>query len=261
MLEAVGFWSEAVGFGSEAVGFGSEAVGFGSETVGFGSEAVGFGSEAVGFWSEAIGFRSEAIGFRSEAIGFGSETIGIVSERVGFPVSIILSHVKGVSLFPVELRLGNKEGEPVQQGDRLKVTGMKADGVPYRWFTATVELVERDHIVVSAPAGEPVYEPSGSWTARMAFRTHFWLDRPYNLLESPSMLYVNITSRPIIQDGEIRYHDYELDVIKRPGQPAEVIDQDEFDAAIATYGYTPTFQEEVRKAVDEAIHLVEHWGT
>jgi len=153
----------------------------------------------------------------------------------------------------------------MQKGERIKVTAMKADGTPYRWFHATVEAVEPDRVITYAAAGSPVYEPGGSWAPRPSIRTHFWLDRPYNLLElfeadmTPTTLYVHIASRPIMGQGEIRYYDYELDVVKRPGEPAQVIDQNEFAAAVVRYGYTPTFQEDAWKAVNEALKIVESW--
>lgn len=58
----------------------------------------------------------------------------------------------------------------------------------------------------------------------------------------------------------IQYHDYELDVVKRPGQTAEVRDEDEFLDAAARYIYSPEFQENCRRAVEQAIKLVEAWS-
>jgi protein associated with RNAse G/E len=57
----------------------------------------------------------------------------------------------------------------------------------------------------------------------------------------------------------IEYCDYELDVVKRVGQPPEVIDEDEFVAAISQYGYSAELQAECRRAVLEAVALVEGW--
>lgn len=42
-------------------------------------------------------------------------------------------------------------------------------------------------------------------------------------------------------------------------QPAQVLDEDEFAAAIVTYGYTPDFQDACHRAVAEALELIEGW--
>ncbi len=43
------------------------------------------------------------------------------------------------------------------------------------------------------------------------------------------------------------------------GQPAHIIDQDEFEEAIALYGYTPEFQAQCWQAAEEARLLAESW--
>ncbi len=154
---------------------------------------------------------------------------------------------------------------PFVPGERIRVTAMRYDGTPYRWWDATVEAVTPDCVVTFSPAGGTVYQPDGNWLARVSVRTYYWSDRMYNLGEflaperERSGLYVHIASTPTFSPGEIRYHDYELDVLKYVGQPAKVVDEEEFQQAGERYGYSPEFQATCRKAVDEALHLVEAW--
>lgn len=45
------------------------------------------------------------------------------------------------------------------------------------------------------------------------------------------MLYVNIATPAQLQDGTISWTDLYLDIVRMPGQKAELVDQDEFDEA------------------------------
>lgn len=154
----------------------------------------------------------------------------------------------------------------MQPGEQITVTAMRADGTPYRWCAATVLSVTPDEVVVYTPPGTWMHEPGGKgWPFKLGGYSYYWKDRPYNLSECYTeagefaLLYIHIASPPGISAGEIRYHDYELDVIRRPGEQPQVLDEDEFAAAIVTYGYTPAFQESCREAVAEALDLIERW--
>ena len=57
------------------------------------------------------------------------------------------------------------------------------------------------------------------------------------------------------------YTDHELHVLKEPGGPTQVEDEDEFaDAIVRCTGYSPgTSQARCRSALDEAVQLAETW--
>ena len=153
----------------------------------------------------------------------------------------------------------------LRAGDRVRVTALRADGTPYRWWTAVVREVTASSIVVLRPCGEPVHEAGGSRLPPTIWQNVYWTDRPYNLTESynaqgdPRQLAVDIASPAHWINGGIAYHDYELDVVKPVGRPAEVCDEDEFADAIGQYGYTPEFQAACRLALQEAIRLADSW--
>jgi protein associated with RNAse G/E len=153
----------------------------------------------------------------------------------------------------------------LRAGDRVRVTALRADGTPYRWWTAIVQEVTAARIVASRPFGEPVHEPGGSRTPATIWQHVYWTDRPYNLTESytaqgqPRRLDLDIASPAHWANGGIAYHDYELDVVKEPGRPSAVWDEDEFAVAIGQYSYTPEFQAACRSALEEALQLAESW--
>lgn len=153
----------------------------------------------------------------------------------------------------------------MQQGDRVLVQSLRADGVVYRWWYAWVEEISPERIVMRKPATECFYVPDGSFPSRFDSLIYYWPDKPYNLNElfhpdgERALLYVHIASPPHRTEDGLAYHDYELDVQLSPGKAAEVLDEDEFAAAALRYGYSPEFQERCRQAVEEAKHLAETW--
>lgn len=152
-----------------------------------------------------------------------------------------------------------------QPGQSVQMAAYKSDGQPYRWNQATVASVAPGYVRLAIPLGTYSETPKGRWPFRHNCQFHLWTDRLYNLLEvynpdgSLHQLYANIASPAELLPGEIRYTDYELDVVKHPGQPARVEDENEFQAAVPLYGYTEEFQQTCRAAVAEVLHLVETW--
>ena len=153
----------------------------------------------------------------------------------------------------------------MQPGDHIQITARRADGTPYRWWEAVVEEVSSEYVVTRAAPGQWVHQPDGGWPGRFHVRTWFWPARDYNLSEvyhpdwTREELYVHIASPPEFIPGGLRYHDRELDVVKKPGAVPEVADEDEFAAAAQRYGYSAAFQAACRAAVAEALALVERW--
>lgn len=153
----------------------------------------------------------------------------------------------------------------IAPGTTLELIVQKADGQAYRWWNVTVESIDADLVVASAPVGTPTYGPGGGWTFTHPHRAFYWFTRPYNLIEvyendgSLQQLYVNIASPARLEGHRLINIDYELDVVMRPGQPPEVVDEDEFAAAIPKYGYTPEFQTACRQAVAEVLALLPTW--
>ncbi|MGI8827123.1 MAG: DUF402 domain-containing protein [Chloroflexota bacterium] len=150
-------------------------------------------------------------------------------------------------------------------GDVVTVMALRSDGNPYRWWKAQVESVSNGRIVTVSRVDEPVQGPSGGWVHTHDTRTIYWFKRPYNLSEvyEPSgrlkQIYIHIASPPALRGDEILYTDHELDVVRRPGHPIRVLDEDEFSVAARHYGYSPAFQASCRKAVEEARRLARHW--
>jgi protein associated with RNAse G/E len=155
----------------------------------------------------------------------------------------------------------------MKPGDAVQVRQVHADGEVYRWWPATVESVAESEIVLVWPAGT-VYEaptPEKEKVALYRVRAFCWTDRPYNIVEHydaagvAGPIYSDIASPIRIEGATLSYTDYELDVAKFPGKPAHVEDEDEFEEAIALFGYTAELQAQCRRALEEAVAVVEAW--
>ena len=96
-------------------------------------------------------------------------------------------------------------------------------------------------------------------------RAFYWFDRPCNVLElydnagALSEVYVHIASPAQIVNGELHYTDYELDVVRRVGEEPIVLDEDEFNLAVAAHGLTSEFRSECFRTVDEVMALIRTW--
>jgi GrpB-like predicted nucleotidyltransferase (UPF0157 family)/protein associated with RNAse G/E len=153
-----------------------------------------------------------------------------------------------------------------QVGDTVTVTVFKADQQPYRWWTTTVAAINDDYLVTVSPPGQPVRDlRKGDWVTSGAMRTYYWYDRPYSLLEvyHPTgefgELYINIGSPPVVKGNELHFTDYELDVVRQPGQAPLLADEDEFTAATLHYGYSSEFQQWCHQVAQAALRLAEAW--
>lgn len=150
-------------------------------------------------------------------------------------------------------------------GDVVICRAFHADGACYRWWHSTVEAIHADRIVVWLPKGGTIYEPDGNRSIEWDSRWHVLLEKWYSVEEllTPDgevfELYLNINAPVVIDGNEITYIDYELDVSKVLGQPAVIIDQDEFAEAIVRYNYSAEHQAACWAAAHEAVVLAESW--
>lgn len=153
-----------------------------------------------------------------------------------------------------------------EAGQSLLVRAFKADGTCYRWWPATVAASSAAGIVMLSQIGHTVWDLNGSWQARHEVQTYYWFDRPYNLLEVYAAeggnlleIYVNVSSPARLKDGELHFNDYELDVTRTPGQPARVVDEDEFAEAARAFNYPEGFQRLCYDVAQRAVVLADRW--
>ena len=72
-------------------------------------------------------------------------------------------------------------------------------------------------------------------------------------------VYVNIGSPVEMEEGELRFIDYELDVSRMPPHAARIEDEDEFREAAVRYGYSEAFQVACYAVARETVGLADGW--
>ena len=150
-------------------------------------------------------------------------------------------------------------------GDVLRVRALKHDGRPYRWWRTRIEDITDAQLVTTSSIGQLVRTPRGAWRNTLNLRAHYWFERPYSLLECYDAagqlreIYVNVATPARLRAGTLEYVDYELDVSRLTGEPARIVDEDEFVAAARKYRYSVDTQRWVRRAARDALALAETW--
>ena len=153
----------------------------------------------------------------------------------------------------------------MRAGDAVNVVVFSLDGTRRRWWTSAIETVDSRCVRTLSRLGNPVAGPKGGWASMADIRAFYWFDRPYNVLElydsagALSEVYVHIASPAQIVNGELHYTDYELDVVRRVGEEPIVLDEDEFNLAVAAHGLTSEFRSECFRTVDEVMALIRTW--
>jgi protein associated with RNAse G/E len=150
-------------------------------------------------------------------------------------------------------------------GEIIRIRALKSDGSCYRHWYAKVESITDEGVVTISRPGDEVGGPAGGWEMKHTTRNFYWFAKPYNLAEvyhtdgRLKQIYIHIASPVCACDGDLIYTDYELDVVKRPGEGLCVRDEDEFASACAAYGYSHEFQCSCRDAVNEAMQVAACW--
>ena len=154
---------------------------------------------------------------------------------------------------------------PIQVNDHLTVRVLHADGQCFRSWQTTVEQIRPDCLVTLSAPGHEVTDIRGNWLSRNYIRAYYWYHQHYNLLEvyepdgTFAELYINVAGIPTLTGAILTWTDHELDVSMLPGQPARIVDQEEFAAAIHLYSYSPEFQAHCHAVSREACKLAEAW--
>ncbi len=153
----------------------------------------------------------------------------------------------------------------LKAGDHVRVVVSNIDGTPRRSWTAEIEAVDENSVRTITRIGNPVSGPKGGWADKSNSRAFYWFSRPYNLVEmyneagALTQIYVHIASPARLVDGELRYTDHEVDVVRRRGRAPFTIDADELEQALAGHGAAAELRANCYRAVDEVTHLLWSW--
>lgn len=91
---------------------------------------------------------------------------------------------------------------------------------------------------------------------------YYWTERCYSILrftEPAGHLrnhYCNIHLPPRLKEGVLSFVDLDIDVLVAPDFSYRILDEDEFEANAAAYGYPPDVRRRAHQALDELLALI-----
>lgn len=146
----------------------------------------------------------------------------------------------------------------------IVVRSLKDDGRVHRVWRARLVRAEGSLVVVEGEFAERIEHAQLGVIARGTVSTeYFWTDRWYNVFrfrEPAGALrnyYCNI-NRPAAFDGRhLTFVDLDVDVLVSPDFTYRVLDEDEFAANAARYGYSREVRERVSRALAELREMIE----
>ena len=151
----------------------------------------------------------------------------------------------------------------VEAGEFVEVHSCKYDGrVNRRW---RARLCERAGtlILLDAVFDEEIRHPLlGTITHGTLSREFYWTDRWYSIFrfEEPTgglrNFYCNVNTPPTFDGRILSYTDLDIDLLVAPDFSYQVLDEDEFEANAARYGYTTEIRARARRAVAELVELI-----
>lgn len=122
----------------------------------------------------------------------------------------------------------------IKKGDLLKIQCYKHDGQIYRDWNEALILEVNDDYIVCANNRTRVTEIDGrKWTTKEPAILFYYKDKWFNIIaqfkKNGIYYYCNIASPFIIEDGAIKYIDYDLDLRVFPDGTFRVLDKGEYE--------------------------------
>lgn len=146
----------------------------------------------------------------------------------------------------------------------ILVHSCKHDGRVHRRWPARVVEREGPLIVLDAFFAEEVRHPLiGTIEAGTHSTEYFWTDRWYSVFrfQTPAgrllRFYCNINTPARLDGGVLSFVDLDVDVLVEPDLSYAVLDEDEFELHAGLYAYPESYRENVRRALEELLRMVD----
>ncbi len=143
------------------------------------------------------------------------------------------------------------------------VQAYKHDGSMHRQWSPGYLLEENDDYFIICSRSSLITENDGRrWLTKenavfILFKKE-WLNVICMFKESGGICYyANMASPTIMDDGFLRYIDYDLDLKLYPDKSIKVLDELEFEANSKEYGYSPELIKVVRHSLDKTRKMME----
>lgn len=151
----------------------------------------------------------------------------------------------------------------ISVGDKFKIQCYKHNTKIHRyWEEATIIDVKKDYIVCANNHTLVIESDGSTRITREPAVMYYFKDRWYNIIaqfkKEGISYYCNIASPYIIEDGTIKYIDYDLDLRIYPSGEYKILDRMEYNYHKKIMGYSDELDEAIKNGLDELIKLYEH---
>jgi protein associated with RNAse G/E len=145
-------------------------------------------------------------------------------------------------------------------GDRLQIQCYKHNGKIHRSWNEAVLLDFKKDYFVFANSKTKVTESEGNiWRTKEPAIMYFFKDKWFNIIAQMKSdgiyYYCNIASPFIIEEGTIKYIDYDLDLRIFNGGEYKVLDKSEYKYHKKLMNYSDDLDLIINSALDELINL------
>lgn len=151
--------------------------------------------------------------------------------------------------------------EKICIGDKLQIQCYKHDGRVHRaWNEAVVLDFKKDYIVFGNNKTQVTEEEGNTWRTKEPAIVYFFKDKWFNVISQLKKdgiyYYCNIATPFIIEDGTIKYIDYDLDLRVFPDGSFKVLDRGEYKYHKSLMNYSDTLDRVLKSELTSLIEMV-----
>ncbi|MDD4607950.1 MAG: DUF402 domain-containing protein [Bacilli bacterium] len=144
-------------------------------------------------------------------------------------------------------------------GDKLQIQCYKHNGKIHRaWNEAVLLDVKKDYMVFGNNRTQVIEAEGNTWRTKEPAIMYFFKDKWYNIIaqlkKDGIYYYCNIATPYIIEEGTIKYIDYDLDLRVFPDGKCKVLDKLEYNYHKRIMKYSSDLDKVIVHALDELIH-------
>lgn len=145
-------------------------------------------------------------------------------------------------------------------GDKLQIQCYKHNGKIHRsWDEAVVLDVKKDYIVCGNRKTLVIEAEGNYWKTKEPAVMYFFKDKWFNIISQLKKdgiyYYCNIATPYIIEDGVIKYIDYDLDLRVFPTGDYKILDRMEYKYHKKIMNYSNNLDSAIKNGLDELIKL------
>ncbi len=145
-------------------------------------------------------------------------------------------------------------------GDQFQIHCYKHDGkIHCIWKEAVVLDIKKDYIVFGNNRTLVIESDGRTWWTKEPAIIYFFRNKWYNVIaqlkKDGISYYCNIESPYIIEEGAIKYIDYDLDIRIYPSGDYRILDRMEYKYHKQLMHYSKNLDQAIHNGLNELIHL------